>query len=278
MKTAWKVIRGILIVASTIVLSTIAINATDNAGNFSDSLLGLVIGVGEESCPENMILVPEAEGGFCLDIFEASAGGNCQFKNPQNQNETRMNLEKASCQAKSIEDALPWTNVARHQAELACAQAGKRLPKNNEWYKAALGTPDSKGNVARGDCNVNSAGTPMKTGTQDFCVSSHGVYDMVGNVWEWVDETVSNGSYKGRKLPDGGYVSGIDNEGVPIDTSSTTPDLNFNEDYFSIDHSQTRGMIRGGYWGSGTDAGQYAVNAITPPSFTGNAVGFRCAK
>ena len=278
MKKLWKIVRGVLVVLSTIALSTLAINATDNAGNFSNSILGLVIGGEEERCPLNMALVPNSEGGFCIDIYEASVGEDCQFNTPQNQNETRLNLEDSSCVAESNPNKKPWTNIARHQAELACAQAGKRLPSNEEWYKASLGTPDSSGNVSRGDCNIDSSGTPLNTGARSLCRSSIGVFDMVGNVWEWVDETVISGNFNGRVLPNEGYVNGIDNQGVPIDTSSTTPDANFNDDYFFLDKTGSRGMIRGGYWGSGSDAGQYAINAITPPSFTGNAVGFRCAK
>ena len=278
MKKSWKVIRGVLVVLATVVLSTVALNALDNANSLSDSLLGAVIGLEEELCPEGMIHIPSDEGGFCIDIFEASVSDECFFNQPQNQNETRLNLENASCKALSKKGAFPWTNIARHQAELACAQAGKRLPKNMEWYRAALGTPDSKRSILRGDCNVDGAGRVLATGNNDACVSSSGAYDMIGNIWEWVDETLTDGSFKGRFLPSEGYVKGIDNEGVPIETSSTTPDLNFNEDYFFVDLKGARGMIRGGYWGSGSDAGQYAINAITPPSFTGAAVGFRCAK
>jgi formylglycine-generating enzyme required for sulfatase activity len=47
---------------------------------------------------------------------------------------------------------------------------------------------------------------------------------------------------------------------------------------FYIDISETRGILRGGYWNSQSDAGQYAINITVPPSFSGEAAGFRCVK
>lgn len=278
MKRTWKFIRGLLIVIVTVVLTTIAINATDNLGNFSDSLIGGVLGVGENSlCPEHMIHIPSESGGYCIDMYENSPGEGCEYSFPNNQSETRANLEDTSCTGVSKEGGSPWVNIARHQAELACSNAGKRLPTNKEWYQASLGTPDARGNVDRGDCNVqsDSIGT---AGSHERCVSSSGAYDMIGNVWEWVDETVSDGELSGRALPEEGYVVGIDNNGVPIETNFGEPDLNFNEDYLWVEKGGVRGIIRGGYHGNGTDAGQYTMNAITPPSFAGVGVGFRCAK
>jgi hypothetical protein len=38
------------------------------------------------------------------------------------------------------------------------------------------------------------------------------------------------------------------------------------------------GMFRGGFWGKADDVGIYAVYASSPPSFVGEAVGFRCVK
>ena len=278
MRKLWKVFRGIFVVFATIALSTVALNAIDNSSDLSDSMLGLVLGLEERDCPAEMVLVPSHGGGFCIDIYEASAGSGCMYSEPKNQNETRINLETSSCKAESTEGAYPWTNVARHQAELACAKAGKRLATNKEWYTASLGSPDAPGYVERGDCNINDETKPSKTGSFSRCISSHGLYDAIGNVWEWVSESVVDGEYLGRTLPQEGYVFGIDADGISTETRDFTSNMNFNEDYFSISHDGVRGMFRGGYYRSGTDAGMYAVNAITPPSFSGGAVGFRCAQ
>ena len=278
MKKSWRFIRGILIVVVTVIFTTVVINATDNFGNLSDSLLGSVIGAGEKSpCLEGMVYVPTGDGGFCIDRFENSPNGHCAFADPKNQDETERNLENTACFGASVEGVVPWRNIARHQAELACRNAGKRLPTNKEWYQASLGTPDARGNVERNDCNVKTS-TISETGAHPLCISSSGAYDMIGNAWEWVEETISEGALEGQELPDEGYVTSIDSRGVPIETNFNKPDLNFNEDYLWVEKEGVRGMIRGGYYGSGTDAGQYTVNAITPTSFAGTGVGFRCVK
>jgi formylglycine-generating enzyme required for sulfatase activity len=101
---------------------------------------------------------------------------------------------------------------------------------------------------------------------------------MVGNVWEWLEETVTEGAYENAPLPPQGYIADIDETGVPISTVEAVPDPAFFEDYFWLEPSGVRGMIRGGVWRSQTDGGQYALNVSVAPSFTGDAIGFRCAR
>ena len=100
---------------------------------------------------------------------------------------------------------------------------------------------------------------------------------MVGNVWGWVSETTQDGVVDGITLPDQGYVTSIDDSGIVITTSSRNEEI-FDDDYFWIERDGLRGMIRGGYWKSGTDAGVYALNAGIPTTFLGTGVGFRCVK
>lgn len=278
MRRLWNISRGGVIIITTIILTTIVINATDNIGNLRNSLLGNAIdSLGESNpCASDMVFISTEEGGFCIDRYEASTDSTCAIDEPQNQEETRINLEQQSCSAVSAPDTIPWRNIARHQAELACAHAEKRLPSNKEWYRAALGTPDVEGNVTRKDCNIASTGdTPAPSGSFQRCVSSAGVYDMVGNLWEWVDGTVRDGTFDNKTLPPEGYVAAIDVDGVADNTSLST-NLNFNTDYFWIEEEGNRAMMRGGYWRSDTDGGIYALNAAVPLAFLGNAVGFRC--
>jgi formylglycine-generating enzyme required for sulfatase activity len=149
-----------------------------------------------------------------------------------------------------------------------CAGAGKRLPTSDEWYRIALGTET--------DTCVVDENAVRETGTVE-CVSSSGIHDMVGNVWEWVDATVVGKNYDDRELPPEGYVTSVDASGVAI-TTATEGDILYGDDYFWSKGEGVFGMIRGGFYGSDDDAGLYAVNASVPTSFASQGVGFRCVE
>lgn len=100
---------------------------------------------------------------------------------------------------------------------------------------------------------------------------------MVGNVWEWIDASINDGTYNGRILPNEGYIGGADADGVPSDVATSSQSA-FGDDYFFIDKMGVKGMFRGGFWSMNEKAGIFSINAASPMSFVGVAVGFRCAK
>jgi formylglycine-generating enzyme required for sulfatase activity len=273
MRTFFKTVAVIVIAA---VLSTLTINAGDNFGDFSNSFLASVVpGLAQDPCPKDMTFVATEMGGFCIDVYEASAGEDCLFETPQNEDETQQNIGVSGCMAVSEEGREPWTYIPQHQAVLACAHAGKRLPTLQEWYRASLGTPDAGGGV----CNTHNSRESRADLTGEFalCVSARGAYDMIGNVWEWVDATVVDGEFEEITLPAQGFVAAVNTEGVPTQTMDT-PNLSFNGDYFWRLAEGTQGVFRGGYWGLEGKAGLYAFHAGVPATFIGNGVGFRCAQ
>jgi Sulfatase-modifying factor enzyme 1 len=87
--------------------------------------------------------------------------------------------------AVSIPGMHPSACITWFQAAQACRLVGKRLLTNLEWQDAAAGTPDPGTDNLTTDCAVSSPG-PVNTGSRSSCKSSWGVFDMVGNVDEWV--------------------------------------------------------------------------------------------
>jgi formylglycine-generating enzyme required for sulfatase activity len=276
-------LKFVLVVTGAVFLSTLAINAADSWKNPENSMLaGALSSITKKApCPEGMTYVGAPAGGYCIDVYENSASESCLYDDPKNQEETRSDIADVKCVPISAKGASPWRNISQNQAMQACAKAGKRLPTNEEWFFAALGTSDSSSGWKTSDCNVNKnrdTFDPALTGSGENCVSPLGVYDMVGNVWEWVGETIKEGKFDGVAVPATGYVASADEKGIPSETSATSSDPNYNNDRFWVKKEGVSGMFRGGFWASGSDAGIYTVHSEMSPSFVGTAVGFRCVK
>lgn len=263
-----RLIQGALTVCGAIVLSTIGIFAADSLDGIDRNLVGLSLESENGFCKGGMVLSTSAEGRLCVDQYEASPSQECPHENPLNVLESEANTKHTECFAASEEGGLPWRFVSLSQAQRLCAAVGKRLPTPDEWYRLALGTePDT--------CVVDE--DAPHTASETACVSAIGAYNTVGNVWEWVDVTVVGRMFEERELPQEGYVSSVDASGVAI-TVEDRPEELYGEDYFWSKDEGVFGMIRGGYYGSETDAGLYTVNASVPTSFASQGVGFRCVE
>lgn len=101
---------------------------------------------------------------------------------------------------------------------------------------------------------------------------------MIGNVWEWVEGAVHDGKYDGLELPKSGFIDSLNGVSLPGETNQNVPNEYYNEDYLWIKNSGLRGIVRGGYWNNKSDAGQYSVYIVAPPSSTESGIGFRCVK
>jgi serine/threonine protein kinase len=110
----------------------------------------------------------------------------------------------------------PVTGVTWEQALAYCQWQKKRLPKETEWEVAGRGPGASPplypwGNEATADGQALALpdDDTYPVGSQPFDKSPLGVFDMVGNVWEWVGEPYSNAQQGYRILRGGRY-------GLPI--------------------------------------------------------------
>lgn len=259
-----------LVIMGAVIVTALSIDAADTLRGRSGTLLSSVVNTNEGGCPRGMITI-DGTTMTCVDMFENSASDECPHAAPVNALDSKENIDTTSCGSVSREAVLPWTSVTREQARVLCARRGSRLPTNAEWYEIALGAQDSPRM-----CNTDSTG-PTSVGSYEECRTNGGVYDLIGNVWEWTVDDVIEGEYNGRQLPESGYVAQVDQAGVAV-VSSENPDEGFYQDYIWSNKVGAFGILRGGFYGSRTDAGVYTVHAETLPTTAGGGIGFRCVQ
>lgn len=120
------------------------------------------------------------------------------------QTEVTRALWKAVTGKGNIASNIPIDNVTTGECQQFIHQLNQltglsfRFPTNKEWLYAAKGGPHQEDFLYSGSNNIDEVGWyngNTTTGTQPVATlkpNALGIYDMTGNVWEWVTQTNSS--------------------------------------------------------------------------------------
>ena len=184
-------------------------------------------------CPPEMASIDDR---YCVDRYEGSlvevlpSGDERPWPFTQPMDGTGIALR-----AVSVPGVKPQGYISGKQAAEACGRSGKRLCKPAEWKQACRGPARTQFGYGQervdGTCNDHGRspvrariaeepgsgwswtwdrmndpklnafeGTLADTGSHPACTNGYGVYDMVGNLHEWVDD--ADGTFLGGYYQD----------------------------------------------------------------------------
>jgi len=138
----------------------------------------------EGPCPDGMVRIQGVGGPFCIHAYEAQVEGGVRVMGP----------------VRSATGLEPTMGASWKQARRACERSGMHLCTSQEWEDACDGQPGEggrahptlDGSYVRKACGIAAYGVHFEpwlapAGSYPDCRTPEGVYDMMGNLWEWTD-------------------------------------------------------------------------------------------
>lgn len=157
---------------------------------------------------------------FCIDRFEASIDGARLGNAHQAGGDDTSSTTDGTTEAVATVDlgVTAATGLTWYQAKAACENAGKRLCSQAEWEQACRGLSafvypygDTYDETACRGFFYDTDAAPAVTGSLHTCGSVFGVYDMSGNLEEWVDglaeRVPGSGIFNDRAVRGGSFRS-----------------------------------------------------------------------
>ncbi|HTN44235.1 MAG TPA: SUMF1/EgtB/PvdO family nonheme iron enzyme [Nitrospiria bacterium] len=211
----------------------------------NDGKIGFEVGV--DSIPKHTVSVP----AFWIDRYEVTIGPYRKFVAATGRETPSIWKDYKEFGYPAPEDHHPVIDVNFYDAEAYCRWAGKRLPSEEEWEKAARGTDGriwpwgNRLDLQRLNTEDSKRNWTTPAGSFPGGASPYGVYDMAGNAMEWTSSILQ--SYRGAP-------------------KTMAPDKKFR-------------VLRGGSWGMPANPfarpahRHFRLAELAQPDF-----GFRCAK
>ena len=203
--------------------------------------------------PEGMVYLG---GGTWVDIYLNSDDGAKGLKS------------EYGCAPMTGTESMNWYNFVER-----LAKSGKRLPNYAEFCAYAFGSPAGLDNANTNAWSATSNTGRGVTGSVVNAVSSVGVVDAVGRVWEWLDELITRAEHATNADYHASVAWGWDKKS-PLNTGEKSYDVGNIYQYYAY---SLAALGAGGDWGNGANCGARAVRCNNYPWNVNTSIGARGA-